>query len=71
MYEDAASCNDIAKGYRNKLGTAWSNARSILLRRETRDESSIVTPFRFSHLQRYGITVRGNVTSVCPPLITV
>jgi hypothetical protein len=24
----------------------------------------IVTPFRVSHLQRYGVTVRGNVTSV-------
>jgi hypothetical protein len=27
----------------------------------------IVTPFRVSHLQRYGVTVRGNVTSVYPP----
>jgi hypothetical protein len=24
----------------------------------------IVTPYRVSHLQRYGVTVRGNVTSV-------
>jgi hypothetical protein len=28
----------------------------------------IVTPYRLSHLQRYGVTVRGNVTSVYPPL---
>jgi hypothetical protein len=28
----------------------------------------IVTPYRVSHLQRYGVTVRGNVTSVYPPL---
>jgi hypothetical protein len=27
-----------------------------------------VTPYRVSHLQRYGVTVRGNVTSVYPPL---
>jgi hypothetical protein len=27
----------------------------------------IVTPYRVSHLQRYGVTVRGNVTSVYPP----
>jgi hypothetical protein len=27
----------------------------------------IVTLYRVSHLQRYGITVRGNVTSVYPP----
>jgi hypothetical protein len=28
----------------------------------------IVTPFCVSHLQRYGVTVRGNVTNVYPPL---
>jgi hypothetical protein len=28
----------------------------------------IVTPYRVSHLQRYGVTVRGKVTSVYPPL---
>jgi hypothetical protein len=27
----------------------------------------IVTPFRVSHLQRYGVTERVNVTSVYPP----
>jgi hypothetical protein len=27
----------------------------------------IVNPYRVSHLQRYGVTVRGNVTSVYPP----
>jgi hypothetical protein len=30
----------------------------------------LVTPHRVSHLQRYGITVRGNVTSVYPPLMS-
>jgi hypothetical protein len=29
-----------------------------------------VTPYRVSHLQRYGFTVRGNVTSVYPTLGT-
>ena len=28
----------------------------------------LVTPHRVSLLQRYGVTVRGNVTSVYPPL---
>jgi hypothetical protein len=28
----------------------------------------IVTPYRVSHLQRYGVTLRGNVTSVYPTL---
>jgi hypothetical protein len=31
----------------------------------------IVTPYRVCHLQRYGVTVRGNVTSVYPPLVCV
>jgi hypothetical protein len=31
----------------------------------------IVTPYRVSHLQRYGVTVRGNVTSVYPPLVVL
>ena len=28
----------------------------------------LVIPYRVSHLQRYGVKVRGNVTSVDPPL---
>jgi len=28
----------------------------------------LVTPYHVSLLQRYGVTVRGNVTSVYPPL---
>jgi len=28
----------------------------------------LLTPYRVSHLQSYGVTVRGNVTIVCPPL---
>jgi hypothetical protein len=28
----------------------------------------LVNPYRVSHLQRYGVTIRGNVTSVYPPL---
>jgi hypothetical protein len=31
----------------------------------------IVTPYRVSHLQRYDVTVRGNVTSVYPPVHAV
>jgi len=29
----------------------------------------LVTPYRVGHLQRYGVTVRGNVTSVYPPYV--
>jgi hypothetical protein len=28
----------------------------------------IVNPYRVSHLQRYGVMVHGNITSVYPPL---
>jgi len=28
----------------------------------------LVTPYRDTHLQRYDVTLRGNVTSVYPPL---
>ena len=31
-------------------------------------KAQLVTPYRVSLLQRYGVTVRGNVTSVYPPL---
>ena len=30
----------------------------------------LVTPYRVSHLQRYGVAARGNVTSVDLPLYT-
>jgi hypothetical protein len=57
-----------ASGSRIKLGTPWYKARRILLRREARGESSDRNSYRVSHLQSYGVTVRGNVTSVYPPL---
>jgi hypothetical protein len=31
-------------------------------------KAQVVTPYRVSHLKRYEVTVRGNVTSVDPPL---
>ena len=68
MYEAADSCKDIARtpvtnsepqcvtlpGY----GYAVRHGLKVQL----------VTPYRVSHLQRYGVTIRGNVTSVDPPL---
>ena len=29
---------------------------------------NVLTPYRVTHLQRYEVTLRGNVTSVSPPL---
>ena len=31
-------------------------------------EVQLITPYRVSHLQRYDVTVRGNVTSVDTPI---
>jgi len=68
MYEAAVSCKDIARtpvtnwephgvtlaGY----GYAVRHGMTVQL----------VTAYRVSHLHLYGVTVRGNVTSVDPPL---
>jgi hypothetical protein len=68
MYEAAASCKDIARG----PVTNWEPhgvtlaGYSYAMRHVMKVQ--IVTPYRVSHLQRYGVTVRGNVTSLYPPL---
>ena len=67
MYEAAATCKDIVR----TPVTNWE-PRSVTLagygyavRHGTKVQ--LVTPYRVSHLQRYGVTIRGNVTSVDPP----
>ena len=67
MYEAAGSCKDIAR----TPVTNWEPQCVILagccygLRHGM--EVQLVTPYRVSHLQPYGVTIRGNVTSVDPP----
>jgi len=34
-------------------------------------KAQLVTAYRISHLQRYGVTVLGNVTGVYPPLVVI
>jgi len=67
MYEAAASCKDIAR----TPVTNWEPHGVTLARcgYAVRHGMKIqlVTPYRVSHLQRYGVTIRGNVTSVDPP----
>ena len=64
----AASCKDIARA----PVTNWEPQRVALVgycyavRHGMKVQ--LVTPYRVSHLQRYGVTVRGNVTSVYLPL---
>ena len=65
MYE-AASCKDIARA----PVTNWEHHGVTLagycyaVRHGMKVQ--LVTPYRVSHLQRYGVTVHGNDTSVYP-----
>jgi len=69
MYEAAASCKEIAR----PPVTNWEPQCVTLagygyaVRQGLKVQ--LVTPYRVSHLQRYGVTIRGNVTSVYPPLM--
>ena len=64
MYEAAASCEDIARTpvtNRKPRGVTLAGYGYAV-------RHGMTTPYRVSHLQRYGVTIRGNVTSVDPPL---
>jgi len=68
MYEAVASCKDIAR----TPVTNWE-PRGVTLAGYCYAVThgmkvQLVTPYRVSHLQRYGLTVHCNVTSVDPPL---
>ena len=64
MYEAAASCKDIPRApvtYCEPHGVTLAGY-CYAVRHEMKVQ--LVTPYCVSHLQRYGVTVRGNVTSV-------
>ena len=65
----AASCKDIARApvtnWERQCVTLTGNCYAVRHGMKVQ----LVTPYRISSLlQRYGVTVRGNVTSVYPPL---
>jgi len=68
MYEAAASCKDISRA----PVTNWEPqcvtlaGYSYAVRHGMKVQ--LITPYRVSHLQCYGVTVRGKVTHVYPPL---
>ena len=70
MYEAAASCKDIAR----TPVTNWE-PRGVKLAGyyavRYGMKFQLVTPYRVTYLQRYGVTLRGNVTSVYPPLMCI
>ena len=67
MYEAAASCKDIAR----TPVTNWEPHGVTLAGYDYAVRHGmkvhLITPYRVSHLQRYGLTVRSKVTSVDPP----
>ena len=66
--EAAASCKDIARALVKDwqpLGVTLAGYSYAVWHGM---KVHLVTPYRVSHLQRYGVTVRGNVTSVYPSL---
>ena len=67
MYETAASCKDIASTPVTNWEPHCVTLAGYCYAVRHGMKSQLVTPHRVSHLQRYGFTVRGNVTSVYPP----
>jgi hypothetical protein len=68
MYKAPASCKDITQ----TLATNWEphgvTLAGYCYAVRYGMKVHLVTLYCVSHLQRYGVTVRGNVTSVYPPL---
>ena len=66
MYEAAASCKYIARApvmYCEPRGVTLAGYYAVRYGMKVQ----LVTPYRVTHLQRYEVTLRGNVTSVYPP----
>jgi len=68
MYEAAASCKDIARTPTINWETHGVTLAGYGYAVRQGMKVQVVTPYRVSHLQRYGVTVRGNVRSVHQPL---
>jgi len=68
MYEVAASCKDIAWAPVTNWEPQCVTLAGYCYAVRQGIKVQLVTPYRVSHLQRYGVTVRGNVTSVDPPI---
>jgi len=67
MYEAAASYKDIARVPATNWEPQCVRLAGYCYAVRLGMKVQLVTPYRVSHLQRYGVTVRGNVTSVYSP----
>ena len=70
MYEAAASCTDIARAPITKWEPHGVTLAGYRYAVRHGMKAHLVTPYRVSHLQRDGVTARGNVT-VCTELNAV
>jgi hypothetical protein len=68
MYEAAARCKDIARAPVTKWEPQCVMLAGYCYAVRHGMKVQLVTPYRVSHLQSYGFTLRGNFTSVYPPL---
>ena len=64
MYEAAASCKDIAWAPVTNWEPQCVTLAGYCYAMRHRKKVQLETPYRVSHLQRYGLTARGNFT-VC------
>ena len=68
MYTAAASCKDITWAPMTNWEPYSITLAGYCLAKRHGMKVQLITQYQVSHLQCYGVTVRGNVTSVCPPL---
>jgi len=68
MYETAASCKDIARAPVTNWEPHGVTLVGYCYAVRHGMKVQLVTPYHVGHLQRYGVTVHSNVTSVYPPL---
>jgi hypothetical protein len=67
MYEAAASCKDISRASVTNWEPQCVTRAGYCYAVRHGMKVQLVTPYRVSHLQRYFVTVRGNVASVYRP----
>ena len=68
MYEATASCKDIARAPVKNWEPRGVTLTGYCYAMRQGMKVQLVTPYRVRRLQRYGIMVHGNITSVYPPL---
>jgi len=68
MYGVAASCKDIARAPVTNWEPHGATLAGYCYTVSYGVKVQLETPYRVSHVQSYGVAVRGNVTSVYPHL---